>query len=270
MTRTMETIAHAIRWLVEGALVPFDLLPPWASLALLGALTGVAMLFVVRWTSPQRLVGRARARMAASIYEMRLYLDHPRQVLAAQGRMIVWTVVYLLAMLPSLLVLAPVLGLLYLHLEVRHGLAPLTAPTTAVIRVEVGDDVAPRDVELEPRGAVAVTARVHANDEHAVYARLAIEQPGTHALIARAGGVEVGKRISAAPGAAIVSPVRRGGLAHLWSLGDEPPPGTGPIRSMSLAYPTRASPVPGPWWLYWLGAATVIALALRRRFDVVL
>lgn len=265
----MDRIAHAVRWFVEVLLRPLDHLAPWASLAVVGAVTGLVMLVVVRRTSPQRLIGRARAQMAAALYEMRLYLDHPGRVLAAQGRMIGWTVVYLACLLPSLLVLAAPLGLLYLHLEIRHGVAPLPAPSTIVLRVELAEGASTRDVTLEPRGDVRITARVRADDEPAVYARLAIGGPGAHEVIVRAGGVAVSKRLDAAPGADVVSPERRAGLAHAWTLGAEPPIDDGPIRALSVAHPDRDSTLPVPWWLYWLAAATVVALALRRRFDVV-
>lgn len=266
----MAAIADGLRWLAEAVLRPLDGLAPWAQLAVVAAITAVIVLVVVRHTSPQRTIARARAQMAAALLETRLYLDHPARMLATQVRLVAWTATYVACMLPSLAVLALPLGLLYVPLDLRHGLAPLPAPGTAIMRIELGAGVAPRDVAIEPGAGVAVTARVHADDERAIYARLAIRTPGTHAIVVRGGGAAQTKRISADPGAAVVSPERRGGLAQLWAAGAEPALEGDAIRAIAIPHPARPDALPVPWWLYWLGLATAIALVLRRRFGVAL
>jgi len=268
----LQQVARIVRTAVEWIVRPLDALPPWLSLTVIAVLTALLMLVVVKRTSPQRLIQRARDRMAASIYEMRLFLDAPGRVLRAQGRLIVWMGVYLLTLLPSLVVLGPPLGLAYLHLETRHGLAPIEAPATIVMRVGLAEGHDGDAVEVVPAGdGVAVTAPlVYAADEQAVYARLRVARPGVHTVTVRAGGAEVTKQIVADPDAAQVAPDRQGGIAHLWQYGPEAPPG-GPVTSISLPHPARDQSwlgLPIPWWLYWIGAATVLALLLRRRFDV--
>ncbi len=265
----MTAVSHALRWIVEAVVRPFDSLAPWVSLAIIGAITAVVMLVAVRRVSPQRLVTRSRAQMAGAVLEMRLYLDHPRRVLAAQGRLIAWTVIYLACLLPAILVLAAPLGLLYLELAARHDVAPLKTPTTAVLRVDLADDADVRDVSITPSSRIAVTARVRDAEDHAVYARLEIYARGEHEVVVRAGDTEVTKKISADPDADTVSPERRGGLSYLWATTDEPPIDGGPITGISLAHPARDEALPVRWWLYWLGAATIVALLLRKRFDVV-
>jgi hypothetical protein len=266
----MDRVARASRWFVETLLRPLDALSPWASLAVVAAVTAVAMLYVVRWTSPQRVLARARARMAASLFEMRLFLDRPRLVLAAQLRLIAWTGVYLACLIPPAAVLVVPLGLVYVHLDARHGPAPFAVPATAVMRIELAPDADPRELAIEARDGVEVTARLRADDEHAVYARLAITRPGTHRITIRIAGREVTKAVAADPAADTVSTERRQGIAHVWARGIEPPIDDGPIRAIALQHPPRACDLPVPWWLYWLGLATVLALVLRRRFDVVL
>lgn len=265
----MGAITDGLGWSIEAVLRPLDRLPPAASLAVVAAITAVIMLAVIRRTSPQRAISRARAQMAAALLETRLYLDHPARMLAAQARLVGWTAAYLACLVPSLVLLAIPLGLLYLHLDARHGLAPLAAPGTAVVRIALDRGAAVRDVAIQPDGGVAVTARVRADDEHAVYARLAIRTPGAHALVIRAGGTAARKQVSADPDARVVSPERRRGIARLWTVGVEPALGSGPIRAITIQHPARADHLPVRWWLYWLGLATVIALALRRRFGVV-
>jgi hypothetical protein len=266
----VDTISHAIRTVVETLLGVLDPLPPAISLAVIAAATAPVMLVAARYTSPQRLIARARAQVAAAIYEMRLYLDSPRRVLRAQGRMFAWTGVYLACLVPTMVVLGPPLGLVYLHLDARHGLAPLPAPSTVVVRIELAGGVAPGTVDVVATGAARLTAPlVHAPDEPAVYARVAIDAPGTHHVTARVAGAEVAKRLDADPDAAVVSPARVGGVAHLWADTVEPPPETDAVRAITVRHPERVDPgLPVPWWLYWLGLATILALGLRRRFDV--
>ena len=254
--------------------MPLDLLPATASLAVVSALSALLMLAVVRLASPQRLVARARDRMAASIYEMRIFLDAPGRVLRAQGRLLAWMLVYLVTLVPAGIILTPPLGLLYLHLETRHGLAPLAAPSTVVVRVELAPGIPPESVAIWTAGPVRLTAPLlRAADEPAVYARLAIERPGQHAVIVRAGGERVAKRLVADPDATRVAPERRGGWRRLLALGDEAPPGGDWIRSVSVQHPDREQAWLGlaiPWWLYWLGGSMLLALLLRRRLGVAL
>lgn len=269
----MDAILDAVRWTCRAALWPLEALPPLVALSVVSAVTALAMLAIVKRVSPQRLIARARDRMAACIYEMRLFLDAPGRVLRAQARLLGWTAVYLAALLPAALVLTPPLGLLYLHLETRHGLAPLPAPSTVVMRVELAAGHERTEVAIRPPpgGQVSVTAPlVRAPDEPAVYARLAIARPGTHEVSVSAGGDEVTKRLDADPRAVRVAPERAGGWRKLVSLGDEPAPGGDVIRSIAVRHPAidRLPGLPVPWWLYWLGSATILALLLRRRLGV--
>lgn len=264
----MDTLVHGLHWIVEALLRPLDGLVPWVSLAIIAVPTAAVILVVVRRTSPQKLVGTARSRMGAAIFEMRLYLDHPLQLLAAQGRLIVWSIIYVGCLLPSLLVMAGPLGLFYIHLEIRHGVAPMPAPGTAVARIEVADGVVLRDLAIDAPAPLAVTARVHAEDEHAVYARIAVAAPGRHALTVRAGSAREEVSVNADPDTDVVSPERRAGIAQLWAISADPPLESDAIRSITIQYPERTASV--PWWLYWLGVATVLAMLLRRRFGVAL
>lgn len=265
----METVVHAIGWCVETLLRPLDGLAPWASLAVVGTVTAALMLVAIRWLSPQQRIRHARSQMAAALFEMRLYLDQPLQLLRAQARLFGWTVVYVMFLVPSMVVLAAPLGLLYVHLEVRHGLEPLSAPSTAVVRVEVAPGISTRGVAISAAQPLAVTARVHADDEHAVYARVAVRATGSYPIVVRVGADQAIAQVISDPNASVVSRERSHGITQLWAFGAEPPLDGKAIRAITIPYPDRASPFALPWWLYWLGVATVVAISLRRRFGVV-
>jgi hypothetical protein len=102
-----------------------------------------------------------------------------------------------------------------------------------------------------------------------VYVRLRVRSPATGALIVSDGEQRWVKRVDARATGAGVSAERAAGAAAWLALGAEPAL-TGPVTSIRIAHPPRAawSALPGPWWAWWLGVATAVALALRGRLGV--
>jgi len=268
-------VLYAIRWLIECGVGLLDPLPPLVSLALVAVVTGVLAVAIATRVSPRRRLARSRDQMAAAIFEMRLFLDAPRRVLAAQGRLLAWTTSYLACMVPAAVVLAIPFGTLFLQLELRHGRAPIAAPATVVLRIALASGVDTGSVGVTTAHGVAVTAPyVIAADEPAVYARLRIDEPGTHHVSIHAASEVVDKEIVAAPGVR-VTPERRAGLAQLWMSGAEPPLAGDAIERISIPHRARgrlrvgfAHPWLGismPWWLYWIGLSTIAGLVFARR-----
>ena len=175
-------------------------------------------------------------------------------------------------MLPAFIVLALPLGLLLLHMEARYGLDPLPPNEPVLVQVDLADGVDGTKLEAKAAqpGTLRVTAPpVYVADENRVFLRLAVTEPGEHALELVLGDSQVEKRISAAPGA-VMAPTRASGAALLWTIGAEPPvdPATG-ITAISLPHPTSERTwLAMPWWGFWLLIAMVAALALRKTFNV--
>jgi len=271
----LSTLAHAIRSAVEELLYPFDLLPPLLSLLLVSILSGAGMLWVVGKTTPQKALERARDRLAAGIYEVRLFLDAPRRVLGAQVGMIKWSIIYVGLVIPALLVMAIPLGLFYLHLETRHGLAPLPVGEPLVVRVDLADGADGRQVSASEMSSdvIPTAPPLYDADRQRVYLRVEVQRPGTHELELRIGEHAITKRLVAAAGEP-ASPERTRGAALFIAATDEPPLAPdGPIEQISVAHAAAETTylgVPMPWWLFWLGIATIAALALRRPMGIVL
>jgi hypothetical protein len=269
----MELLARALRVGTDAILWPLDGLAPLWSLTIVSVVTAVAILVVVRYTTPARWIERARSQIAACIYEVRLFLDSPRQVIRTQGRMLMWTGVYIGALLPALIVMSLPMGLLYLQLEIRHDQAALPTGEPVVVRVALAGDGA-HEVTAKTGEWGAITAPpVIDRDGGAVYFRLRVDSPGTWPLeIQRAGKEPVIKRIDADPGSAARSPARVTGLATWWASTDEPPiPEAAGLAEISVPHPALDVEVAWmPWWLFWLLFSTILALALRRPFGVTL
>ncbi len=271
----MDQIAHSIRRVIEYGFVPFDVLPEFWALTLLSVLTGVVMLWVVGRTTPQRRLEVARARMASAIYEMRLFLDSPRRIVSAQGRLLAWSAAYVGYLIPAFLILSIPLGLLYLHGDVRYGLAPLPADEPLLIRVDLDRGIDGYAVALADTPELSATAPpLYIEREGRVYLRANIARKKNTTAVVRVGKIAVTKEISADPGTSRVRPERVRGVSAWWSFGDEEPisPASG-VRAITLVHPDRPQSWLGlaiPWWLYWLLVATAAALLMRRPMGVVI
>jgi hypothetical protein len=264
----VDSIAHGLRWGADLLIRPFEGLGPLGVIIAISLITGVMMLLVVRWTSPQRAIERARGQIAAAIYEVRLFLDSPLRVIKAQGRMLRSSAIYIGALLPALVVMSLPMGLLYLQLDLRYGFEPVPVGEPVVVEVAVDGDPSNVSVDAGTWGEITGPP-VRDVAGGSVYFRLVIAEPGTHELAVVAGGDRVTKRIVAEAGAT-TSPVRVSGASLWWAPTDEPPL-SGQIRAISVDQRAVTLDLLGmPWWLLWLILATVAALALRRPLGVTL
>jgi hypothetical protein len=259
--------------LTELALTPFDAMPPWLGLTLVSILTGVVALLVVRWTTAQAAMQRARDQMMAALYEMRIFLDRPRRVFAAQGRMAVQTLKYVGITLPALFVLAAPLTALFVHLELRHGLQPLEPGEEVVVRFELAETAVGAPIRAEAKDGLTITAPLFVLDsEPAAFVRVRAERPGPAVLILHVGETATTKELLAGSGREPVSMERRAGLSRLWAMGIEGGlPADSPVQRAVVPYEARDGSWLGmPWWGFWLVVSVVAAFALRRPFGVVL
>lgn len=276
----MSGFLHLLRRLFEGLLAPLDHLPEWLALTAVAVVTGVVLLLLVRATTPQRLVERTRNRMMSAIYETRLFLDNPRRLIIAQGRLLLWGLAYIGTLLPALAIATVPLGLLYLHLDARFGLMPLPTRGALVVELALADGVDPRNVQIQASPGVQITSPVvGVPSRHNAYVRLALREPGAHQLTLQVRHVRppsgetsdiapVTKRLDAGYGP--FSPHRVSGAALLWDATLEPPlPDGHAFQRLSVVHAPRTDTWLGmPWWLYWLLAATVAALVLRKPLGV--
>ncbi len=278
----MGTFAYAIRAATEYVLLPFDYLPDWLGLTLLSLLTGVVALWVVGKCTVlvERVVGnkgmleRTRDRMASAVYELRLYLDSPKRMFIAQGRLIAWGVAYTGLLLPPVVVLIIPLGTLFFQMDLRYGQEALPVGETLVVEARVADDVDGDAVEVADAAGLEVTAPpLYVADEQRLYVRLRVKEPGVHTLTLNTPAGAVSKEISADPSAARVSPQRGTGadmMAELFYTA-EPALDGEPIVRIDVPHPASdATYLAMTWWLFWLVVSTAAALALRKPMGVVL
>ena len=266
----MTFLIHSLRRFIELTLAPFDRLPPIVALTLLSVITGVLLLLLVRWTTPQRFVDRARNLMTSAVYETRLFLNDPGRLIKAQGRLLVWSLLYVGSMLPAFALAALPMGLYFAHMDGRYGRAPASALEPVVLQAELASGATAEGVSLHvPAGVKVAAGPVVIPDSRRVYWRLEVAEPGVHELQLQLGGQVITKRL-VANNKAPVSESRTAGLSGLLDQTTEAPlPADGVFSRITIPHNERADTWLGmAWWLYWMVIATVAALALRKPLGV--
>lgn len=249
----------------EWVMAPLDALGKGVSLAIITVVTGGIALFVVKLTTNQHALVRSRQKMVAALYEMRLFLDAPARVVRAQVRLVLWSFAYTAQTLPGLVILTVPLGLVFLHLDLRHGFAPHEVGEQVLFGIATADAATAKDVSIEPPEGLSIAAGpVVASREGRVYYRLQIDKPGRHAVVVRAGDTSEQKLVVAEPGA--VSLERVQGIENAWAPSSEAAlDGEGPFSRIWVEHDTAEYVLLGiPWWAFWLVGSVVAALLLRR------
>jgi hypothetical protein len=253
-------------------LSPFDYGPEWLGLVLFSLLSGVAILWVFGRLTNQRQLQLARDRMAAAIYEIRLFPDSPARIVGAQLRLIYGSARYTLYTLPSLLVLSAPLALVFVHLEARHGFSPLDARAPVVLRVVLTPGVSAGAVKVAGDGFKVTAPPVFARPTRELFFRLAVPAE-TRALEITARDHAVTKEITTTPGARFVNAERASGLSSLLALGREAPLSAADgIERVSVHHESRNVRIlfSAPWWVHWMLLSTISALAVRKRLGIVI
>lgn len=263
------------RRITELVCMPLDNMPGWLGLTLVSLVSAVLALWVVRLTIPPGKLQRARDLMTSAIYELRLYIDSPRRVFFAQGRMLLWSFVYTAWIGLPMLVLGLPLGILFLHLEARWALEPLPVEAPLIVEVAVADGCNGQDIEVKGGESVTMTtsALFHGRDQ-VVYQGFTVAERVFTELTVTGCGEPVVKRLDMGSKRGPYSATRAKGVHLLWSLTDEDAiSDASQIDYVHVDHPMSDQEWFGlemPWWLAWLIITTVAAIALQRPMRVVL
>lgn len=265
----MSAFVHTLRNIIEAMLSIVDMMPDLLGLTIVSLVSGVVMLVVFGLVTPPHWLKRSRELAIAAMYEVRIYLDSPRRVLAAQARLIFWSFAYTAAMLPAFIVLTVPFGLLLLHMEQRWGIDELPTDEPVLVSVHLTDDVA-----VEPQESPNVTITSPVLQDHAektAYVRVELDEPKNSTLKLKVGDDVVEKRLDADPDSEVYSPTRADGAALFVVLTDEPPLDNPHVASIKVVHPAADQdwvPFGMPWWAYWLIVATIGAVALSKPMKV--
>lgn len=250
-----------------------DLDPLW-TLTPAGILAGVAMLWAFGRVSNQRAIGETKQRLAARLYEFRLFVDEPGLLWQAQLGLVRDNLRYLGLMLVPVAVLGvPMLVVLAL-LDSFYGWTPLAVGRSAIVTVQVKapiESADPSPVLTLPDGFVAETAAVRVVGKRQISWRVRPERPASGQLRISVRGEPEGKTILAGAGLGHVSRRRTSGIPDLLWYWSEPPIRSRSIDWIEVDYPPAEIDVAGitVHWAVCFGVTSMAtALMFRRRFRV--
>lgn len=257
-------------------LAPFGHGPAWFDLLLWPVLAGVLALVVYKRLSNQAGIQRAKDRIAAHLYEIRLFRHDPLQVLRSTGAIFLRNGVYIgHNLIPLAVLLVPMVAVLA-QLVAHYAFAP--APVGAVQLLEVRLDpragVAARDVRLETPPGVVVEAPPVRTPDGEIFWRLRAEAPGDHQLTLAVGGETLTKGW-AVGGEVRKVPVKRTRTWEAFLYPGEPPlPRDSAVETIALAYPARSlGPLPGGELgilVSFFGVSLLAGFGLKGLFGVTL
>jgi hypothetical protein len=250
---------------------------PLLSLAGISLATAMVLLVAVRVTSDQARLAAVKRDIRAGLFEIRLFNDDLRAILRAQGEILRHNLTYLrLSAVPLLWVFLP-LVIVMGQLQACYGYDGLHPGTPALVKAELTEAAGEMpDVRLAaPAGVRIETPAVWIPSLRETVWRIVAEEPGEHELTIAVDGTATTKRVRVGTDLARRSPYRLqpGILNWLLYPAETALPGDSPVRSIEVAYPTRAIVVLG-WDLHWMVVFFVLTLGfaflLRRPFGVVL
>ena len=274
----MTLLNTFLRGVLDITLLPLRALPAWVSLSLYGLVMAVLALLVYKRCSNQRAIEDVKRRMAASIFEIRLFNDDLRAILRAQGVLLRDNMKYLGLNLVPLVVMLALMLPLFAHLQFVYGYEGLPVGKPAVVTVKLDQEALGERgrpvVDLRvPDGVRVETGPVWVQNRRELAWRLVGDRPGRYELALDLDGSETTKSVVVANGLTRRSPVRQqpGVWKQLLYPAEDPLPRDLPVESITLDYPERDVSLLGiemHWSIAILILSLVIALALRKRFGV--
>jgi hypothetical protein len=225
----------------------------------------LAALAVYSRFSDRALLRRTTNRIAAHLYELRLFLDEPALVFGAQRDLIRENLRLLrIVALPSAILVLP-FALLFLELDAFYGRAPLAVGEPAIVTIQItrsAGESMPAAQLTAPAGVNVETPAVHALAANQMSWRIRPKRPLSGHLEILLHGRTLTKTISAGAGVYYLSQRRAGTFPDFLLHPIELPFHDPAAAWIEIDYP--AARVHGLPWLAWFVFGSVAtALAYR-------
>ena len=224
---------------------------PWILVSGISVIVGLVMVFVFRYTSNQKAIGRAKDRLKAHLLAVRLFQDQLPVVVRAYWRIIVGTGTYLrLAFTPFLITIIPIVFLI-VQLDRYFGWLPIQPQQPFLVEVQTDKSAGLADIQLQLPSEVAVSApAVHIPKEGKIVWRLQADRPGEYNIDFVTGEQRASKQVVVSRQISRVSPVRL--RDNLWermlSSGEASLSPDAHLQSISVGYAPRDISFAGWQW----------------------
>jgi hypothetical protein len=260
----------------DPLLAPFGHGPAWFDLLLWPVIAGVLALFVYKHVSNQKGIARAKSRIAAHLYEIRLFRHDPIAVLASTGRIFFRNGIYLgHNLIPLVVLLVPMLAVLA-QLEANYAFDPVPVGSVELleVRLDPAAGIPSREVRLELPEGVALDAPPVRTADGEIFWRLRAVAPGDHVLSLHVGNETLTKGW-AVGGDPRKVPLKRTKTWDAFLYPGEPAlAASSAVETIALAYPERRlGLLPGGEFgilATFFGVSLLAGFALKGRFGVTL
>ncbi len=277
MNAILGAVNGLLRPLFDLMLLPFRQLHPMIGLTIVSLGCAVLMLLGYRATSNQPAVERVKRRIAAGLFEIRLFNDDILAILRAQGGILRNNMTYLgLNLVPMVFMMLPFV-LVIAQLQFHYGYRGLTVGEPTVLQVSLGDGLAassaPEAEVTLPAGLRLDSPRVWMPARNQLAWRIVADSPGDFEVQIETAGQRVTKRIVVSDAVVRRSPYRlKPGFVNTLLYPAEPSlPSDGIVIEIKVNYPTRAVGLFGfetDWLIVFFLLTMSLAFALKGRFGV--
>jgi uncharacterized membrane protein (DUF106 family) len=254
-------------------LLPFRGLPPMVGLVVVSAICSVGMLLGYKATSNQDAVEAVKKKIAAGLFEIRLYNDDIVAILRAQGAILRDNLRYLgLNLVPMAFMMVPFV-LVVAQLQFHYGYEGLKVGEPVLLQVTLAPGSS-ADVTIDlPDGVRLDAPRVAMPALPGAAWRLVPEATGSYELTLHVGDEAITKTLVVDDGVTKRSPNRLapGFLNQLLYPAEAPLPASSAAVAIDLHYSEREITVLGfgLHWLIWFFILTIVlAFAMKGWFGV--
>ncbi|NKB89729.1 MAG: hypothetical protein GKS06_16050 [Acidobacteria bacterium] len=269
----MSLLNSVLGGVFDILLLPFRSLPPMIGLVVISALCSVGMLLGYKATSNQPAIEAVKRKIAAGLFEIRLYNDDIVAILKAQGAILRDNLRYLgLNMVPMVFMMVPFV-LVIAQLQFHYGYEGLEANEPVLLQVTLQEG-ASSDVSLElPDGVRLDAPAVRMAALPGTAWRLVPESSGSYELGIIVGSERLTKTLVVDDTVTRRSPFRLAPsfLNQLLYPAEPPLPADSAAVEIALHYPDRELSVLGfgQHWLVWFFLLTIVlAFAMKGWFGV--
>jgi uncharacterized membrane protein (DUF106 family) len=255
---------------------PFKNLNPVWGMLVISLVASVVILLILKATSDQAGIKRAKNLMKGHFLAFRLYRDDIGLMLDTFKNMLLSNLLYLRkSFKPILFFIVPVVTII-IQLGVRYEYRPFRVGEPIVVTLQTDDlaeKVALSRVELElPEGLTSEIPPVRIEQLREINWRLHAEKPGVYDLVFKYNGSVISKRIEVEqPLVAVSQTLEQPSYSTLINPAEKSLPAANFASAVSVLYPKRDFSVIGIN-LHWLVAffvfSFVMAFGLKGVFDV--
>ena len=249
-----------------------ETLPGWLSNTIIGAVLGVLLLIVFKYTSNQQAISRVKDKIKANTLALKLFKDSMAVTFQSQGRLFLGALMLLVHAIRPLLVMIVPVSLIIAQMALWYQARPLRPTESALVIMKLnGDSDTPLPkVSLESMPAAEVTiGPVHVVSKREIYWEITAREDGNQPLVFKVDQDKFEKELAIGSGFMPVSVERPGWhWASIFNNPREKPfAPKSVVQSISIGYSERSPEFLWvPLWMWYFFAASMLFALIAKPF----